>query len=252
MNEAEWLACLDPLDMVNVVGGSLTDRKLRLLLVACCRRLGHLFAGGKLPEALGAAERFADGSCGEKELNEAARAVREAVASARQRQGWPLLALTGASRAAAIACARPGALGRRIHHFVGRYSKWSYAVMTGLDVAAEAVAHGASEEVVEQWPISFEQALADERREQCRLLREIAGNPFRPARVDPEWLAWNNAAVVRLAESVYREQAFDRLPILADALEEAGADDAEVLEHLRGPGPHARGYWLIDLLTGRG
>ena len=56
----------------------------------------------------------------------------------------------------------------------------------------------------------------------------------------------------KLAASVYEEQAFDRLPILADALEEAGCDDAELLAHLRGPGPHARGCWPLDTLLGKG
>jgi hypothetical protein len=86
---------------------------------------------------------------------------------------------------------------------------------------------------------------------QCALLRDVAGNPFRPARVDPSWLAWHEATVPRLAQVIYGEHAFDRLPILADALEEAGCADGWLLDHLRGKGPHARGCWAVDLLTGR-
>jgi hypothetical protein len=59
------------------------------------------------------------------------------------------------------------------------------------------------------------------------------------------------ANVRKIAGAIYEERAFDRLPILADALEEAGCTDAEVLEHCRGPGPHVRGCWVVDLLLGK-
>jgi hypothetical protein len=62
---------------------------------------------------------------------------------------------------------------------------------------------------------------------------------------------WNDGAVVKLAESIYTERAFDRLPILADALEDAGCTDAAVLDHCRGPGPHVRGCWVVDLVLGK-
>jgi hypothetical protein len=80
------------------------------------------------------------------------------------------------------------------------------------------------------------------------LLRDVFGNPFRPVSVDPRWLT---STVVTLAEGIYQERAFDRLPILADALQDAGCEDTELLGHCRGPGPHARGCWVVDLLTGR-
>jgi hypothetical protein len=67
----------------------------------------------------------------------------------------------------------------------------------------------------------------------------------------PEWLAWNAGAVLRLAQAIYEEEAFDLLPFLADALEEAGCTDAAILSHLRGPGPHFRGCWVVDLVLGK-
>ncbi|HVK19447.1 MAG TPA: hypothetical protein VM533_21110 [Fimbriiglobus sp.] len=78
--------------------------------------------------------------------------------------------------------------------------------------------------------------------------RDIFGNPFRPVTADSSWLT---STVVALARTIYHEWAFDRLPILADALEEAGCDDADVLTHLRGDGPHARGCWAVDLVLGK-
>ena len=80
------------------------------------------------------------------------------------------------------------------------------------------------------------------------MCNDIFGNPFRPVSVEPSWLT---STVVVLAEGIYQERAFDRLPILADALMDAGCDHADVLEHCRGEGPHVRGCWVVDLLTGR-
>jgi hypothetical protein len=81
-----------------------------------------------------------------------------------------------------------------------------------------------------------------------RLLRDILGNPFRSISFEK---SWRSPTATALATGIYQDKAFDRLPILADALEEAGCDDADVLNHCRGPGPHARGCWVIDMLLGR-
>ncbi len=71
----------------------------------------------------------------------------------------------------------------------------------------------------------------------------------RVIRLDPAVLAWNGGAVAKLASSIHADRAFERLPLLADALEDAGCTDVELLVHLRCPGPHARNcrarYWLL-------
>jgi hypothetical protein len=90
-----------------------------------------------------------------------------------------------------------------------------------------------------------------EREIRQQLLHCIIGNPFRPMVVDPTWLAWNEGTVLKLAHAIYDEHAFDRLPILADALEEAGCQDASLLGHLRGPGPHASGCWAVELILSK-
>jgi hypothetical protein len=83
------------------------------------------------------------------------------------------------------------------------------------------------------------------------LLREIFGNPFRECSVEADWLAWNHGTVMKLSQGIQAEQAFDRLPILGDALEEAGCTDESVLAHCRQPAGHVRGCWLVDLLTNK-
>jgi hypothetical protein len=90
-----------------------------------------------------------------------------------------------------------------------------------------------------------------ERREQAALIRCIFGNPFRPVAVAPAWLAWGDGTVPKLAAGIYAERAFDRAPILADALEDAGCAEGSILSHLRGSGTHARGCWVIDLILGK-
>jgi hypothetical protein len=97
------------------------------------------------------------------------------------------------------------------------------------------------------------------RAARCALLRELLGNPFRPAPVIiPTWLAWNSGTVGRLAELAYCERELPSghisaasLALVADALEDAGCTDAEILGHLRSAGPHLRGCWAVDQLTGR-
>jgi hypothetical protein len=86
----------------------------------------------------------------------------------------------------------------------------------------------------------------------CDLLRELFGErPFREPSTRYAWLNRQGDAVGRLAAAIYADHAFDRLPILADALEDAGCTDAAILDNCRGPGPHVRGCWVVDLILGK-
>src|SRR5262249_13003468 len=87
--------------------------------------------------------------------------------------------------------------------------------------------------------------------DQVVLLREIGGNPFRRKRVPSAVLAWNEGLVPRLASEIYEERLFARMPILGDALEDAGCTDAEILGHCHDLGPHVRGCWVLDLILGK-
>ncbi|OAI46029.1 hypothetical protein AYO44_12160 [Planctomycetaceae bacterium SCGC AG-212-F19] len=91
------------------------------------------------------------------------------------------------------------------------------------------------------WPVS--------ESDQVAMLRDIFGNPFRPVTVDPGWRTSN---VLGLAQTIYDDRAFDRMPILADALEDAGCTNGELLNHCRLPGVHVRGCWVVDLVLGKG
>jgi len=88
-------------------------------------------------------------------------------------------------------------------------------------------------------------------REQAPLLRDIAGNPFRPIALELNWLRRDDNIVLKMASILYQERRFVDLPILADALEDSGCDNADILAHCRGSGPHVRGCWVVDLLLGK-
>jgi hypothetical protein len=80
------------------------------------------------------------------------------------------------------------------------------------------------------------------------LIRDIFGNPFRPVTFSPDW---RTGTVVSLARQMYEGREFSAMPILADALQDAGCDNADVLDHCRGSGPHIRGCWVVDLVLGK-
>src|SRR5262249_61550371 len=89
-------------------------------------------------------------------------------------------------------------------------------------------------------------------RRHAGLLRDLFGNPFRPPpAAGPGWATADRAVVALMAQAIYDEHPFGGLPVLADALEEAGCGDAAVLGHCRGGGEHARGCWVLDLLLGK-
>jgi hypothetical protein len=91
----------------------------------------------------------------------------------------------------------------------------------------------------------------DDKKRQRALCLDIFGNPFRPSIVDRGWLAWNDGTVPKIAQAIYDDRCFADMPILADALEEAGCTNADILDHCRQPGEHVRGCWVVDLLLGK-
>ena len=126
------------------------------------------------------------------------------------------------------------------------YSEWSMdALMAGLPYS------GATQQDRERFTGRDRSPFEVSRVQWSDALRDIAGNPFHEYALQPDWLAANDRIAAALAESAYDERAFDGLPILADALEDAGCDLAAVLDHLRGPGPHFRGCWALDIVLGK-
>jgi hypothetical protein len=121
--------------------------------------------------------------------------------------------------------------------------------------------HGTGRKVVTKYESAQERDLRSEQEflrleEECNDLLDCVAGPrngfvSKAYRTPPEIVTWNDFTPQRIALEIYQQRAWDRLPILADALEDAGLDEAAILEHLRGPGPHCRGCWYVDKLLGK-
>jgi hypothetical protein len=224
MTEEEWLAATDPTEMLVYLRHA-SDRKLRLFQVACCQRIWHLMPDTHWREAVAVAEQYADGKVNDKRRKAVLTLIRRPVNSQMER-----MALYAAELA-----------NRRMHK--GRVALGCASVI-GL---AARVAVG----IVDRGPcrLSDSPEYQHERAVEASLLRDIFGNPFRPVTLDPSWLT---ATVLALAEGIYQERAFERMPILADALQDAGCDNEAILNHCRQPAEHVRGCWVVDLLLGKG
>jgi hypothetical protein len=219
MTEPEWLACADPQQMLDCLHGQASDRKLRLFAVACCRRIWTLV--DKDCRHLGVrTEDYADGQVSQEEL----LAARDEAHDSDWTAG---LAFEEAAALEDIEAAAGDAAGNAAH--------------AAADAATDYLPFR------EQSP-AWAAARQAEFAAQAALLQEVFGNPFRPVSVERSWLT---ATVVALAQAIYEERAFDRLPILADALEDAGCDNADLLNHCRQPGEHVRACWAVDLLLGK-
>jgi hypothetical protein len=223
MTERKWLTCTEPQRMIDFIRNRASERKLRLFACACCRRVWHFLT----PEGragVQVAERYADGLAGEAER----RAAYEAAGG-----DWAAV-YTQADCAPAKALADRDLLR-------------SYCAAD----AAASVTQVADDRGDFLLPVPAEVSTAEDAA-QCHLLRDLFGNPFRrPPALDPVLLAWNEGTATRIARLIYEERRFKDLPILADALIDAGCDDEVLLQHCRGPGPHVRGCWAVDLLLGK-
>ena len=233
MNEEQWQTGTNPSAMLVYILDKASPRKLRLFVCACARQLWDRFRDPRSRAGIEIAERFADEQASEPERQAAWARALEAQAAA----SWD--ATLDAIVAACPTYADLTLAGMRVIEAV---------VRVHARRAAMAVARKGGWRALRQ---TRESAALLARSRQCDLLRDLFGNPWRPVTVDPIWLAWGSATVPHIARVLYEEQGFDDLPILADALEEAGCSDEAILDHCRAGGEHARGCHVLDALLGR-
>jgi hypothetical protein len=226
MTEQEWLSDDDSILMLHHLQGKTSDRKFRLFAAACCRRIWPLLAHETHRRAVELAEQFADGLTNLAKMESACRSA------ARHRD-----------------------------HYRTEYDQMLVCprnvVFSATHSDGFSAACDASSDMF--WVVKFwgnRLGLREENysKETAGLIREIFGNPFRREPVDPRWLT---PAVKQLAKAAYEERALPRgdlnpacLAVLADSLEEAGCAETTILDHLRVPGPHVRGCWVVDLFLG--
>jgi hypothetical protein len=244
MTEQEWLESHNPLQMLNSIRGRVSnnvefnlhlrlssadrtppdfargkfsDRKARLCAVAACRTLWTQMTELASRNAVEVSESFADEQASNSDLHAAGKKLDAATRSKlRAKARYPAL-WAGAWDAARSAV---------------RIGDWDSAVLCHF-AAQGGVGSSSSNNA---------------NLRLCHLLRDIFGNPFHPVTIDSRWLT---STVSELADAIYAERAFDRMSILADALMDAGCDSDEIIQHCRGPGPHVRGCWIVDLLLGK-
>ncbi len=219
MNEEEWQASDSPRSLLFALEGP-TLRKQVLFAAACWRLIwGHAEPCER--EEVAVWERFADGM-----------ATAEEVVAAREAYG-------GKGSGTAPTPTPP----------------W-WAILTAEDAAEQGAQAMCGDPRDLEGERQWSAAQADLERRQSNLLRDIFGNPFRlPPTLDPAWLT---GTVKQLALSAYEERELPsghldrhRLAVLADALEEAGCQEAELLGHLRSEQVHVRGCWAVDVILSR-
>jgi len=236
MTEGEWLACHDPQPMLESLRDKVSDRKLRLFAFASERRLWQ-FDSFDSAVAHALYERFIGGDDNRKELR--------GVLSSQRR-------VRGRYHSHQMAKYALSALADRIAYESARRASEFATGYVYFVTIEQNQRHGSHPAEADKALVSMAETARDaERREQVRILQCITGNPFRPVILDSVWLTWKEGTIPKLAQAIYDDRAFDRLPVLADALEGAGCTNADILNHCRQPGPHVRGCWVIDLLLGK-
>lgn len=219
MTEAEWNVCSNSYPMLRPCRKTIRyhPRKGRLFAVACCYRIWHLLTDQRSRAAVVVAEQYGEGLASQDQLRAAQENARAAHAEAFRRKG------------------KVGASGEWAAEFAAASDAW-FAASRASNFAYVA----AGDPVLEP---------GHEKAAQAHLLRCIFGPlPFRSVASDPVWLT---STAKQMAAAIYEERAFDRMPILGDALEESGCDNAEILNHCRQPGEHVRGCWVVDLLLAK-
>jgi hypothetical protein len=237
VTEKRWAVSTNPVSLLKHLTDSMSNRKRRLLCVACCSCVLHLLVHKQCRKALALAERFADGKATEDDLeseHECSEDVHSLADAAYQNvstldeKSNPFTRLSNQERLAALDATE--AVYGTVDPCLGDSDSEEVGVIGVVSCVVAANRGKLTKEVA--------------------LIRDIFGNPFKPVVVERSWLT---SDVVALARGIYAKKAFDRMPILADALQDAGCANEDVLSHCRDTSlTHVRGCWVVDLLLGKG
>jgi hypothetical protein len=235
MTEDEWLANSRPTGMLLYIRAKASARKSLLFECACCRNVWTLL-DAEDRDAISSAESNSDNPEVLRELDSRLEPDRVAALS--------MAGLHDESVNENLARLLTGRTTIRLRLFGKGYAIGSVAFETArLSTLAEPRIAG-----IEGKPFISPSETGSEEKRQADLVRDIFDNPFRPVIVDPRW---RTSDVLGLARAMYEARTFDRMPILADALMDAGCSDEQILSHCRGDGPHVRGCWVVDLVLGK-
>jgi hypothetical protein len=246
MTEAEWLDCEDdPWEMFESLGAARTERKSRLFVVACLRRIWAILDDERSRRLVEIAERHLEGAATDDEwATSTSDAVHVHQEAAERTMRLPS---AGVGRSPEYDTAATRVV-------------WAFGVAIGLGRGVVDTRFPTLEEqvlrvisqassVFSKPPLPTDELYNAELLAQCHLLRDIFGTLFRPATFSP---AWRTDTVLSLAGQMYESRDFGAMPILADALQDAGCDNDDILGHCRDANAtHVRGCWVVDLVLGK-
>lgn len=241
MDENEWLSSTAPARMLGSLPQPVSPRKLRLFAAACLDRYRERVSEhDAVRTALRVARRLATGACTNAERTAAIAVIDDVIDGGdRDSADHPFFVFLGAARS------------------VLRRNPWNAAIETCHDMidATERAVVDRYERLMPgahelDWECSaaVNGAVQRELVAQSDLVREVIGVPARPVMIERRWVGWDGGVIPGLAAIIDEDGAFERLPVLADMLEEAGCTTAELLAHCRRPGGHVRGCWAVDFL----
>lgn len=239
MSEAEWRDNPHIFELIGFFESQVGNRRRRLFACACCRRVWNMLHQRVSAQVIvELAEAFADGQASEAELRAAHEhydfSDLQAQLVGRVTTQTQLSLLTLHSLAAVQDLTSPNV---SVLQLVLNTSKRFSDDYIPSPQHNEGTGGGGS--------VDYD---TTELFIKENLLRDILGNPFRPVTFEPVWRTQNT---VGIATKMYDERNFDAMPILADALEDSGCDNEEILRHCREPGIHVRGCWVVDLVLGK-
>lgn len=228
MTDQEWLASRDLHRMLRFLEGRTSPRKFRLFAAACCRFIWEAIREDRSRQVVELVELHADQML-PREVFSAAHETASVIA---------LRVATDANRAVREAT--------KDVPFTAAMSTFEYVGSTAADklvAASDRVKSGAI-----SWQAAKSIYLPQVYAHLADVLRDIVPNP----NADPSVSAsWKTDDVIAIAKRIYQQYRFEDVPILADALEEAGCDDEKILDHCRTEDTHVRGCWVVDLVLGK-
>jgi hypothetical protein len=228
MTEADWLLCDYPQEMLESLRGRAPGRKVRLFGVACCRLIENLFTNPDARKVIELAEAFADEHADRETLFSAINErIRRMLDDCESRYGVTNRLLP------------------EIEQLLQREQEAVSAACVFLSWRTEGAAYYETGMLMRY----VANRVAGSNPIFIALLHDLFQNIVCPVPFDPTWCT---SDVLLLARGIYEERAFDRMPILADALQEAGCDNPDILSHCRDAmQPHVRGCWVVDLVLGK-
>jgi hypothetical protein len=244
--------------MLDHVANRLRDHQLRLIACACCRRIWHLL--DDRPDAqkmIETSERYLTGRASLEEQMRAQEPGRfEAASYLFSWPGW----LDRIDRLEMELKLLVAASGQVIPYDESGYGPLEpteaarvaiYQVIQALAAWMHELADKSTVELNENvLARGYREAISQEKLAQCEIIQDVTGNPFRASALNPSWLLWNSGTIIGIVESIVHQGSFVEMPVLADALEDAGCDDRGILDHCTKPRDHVVGCWVLELLKG--